>query len=77
MGGNERYVISGAREAQSVRLRRRRRWYVALMGICFVLLVVAWTVIRPWSTSVAAALFGIAAVIPPVAAVVANWGEDH
>lgn len=51
----------------------RRRWYFALMGICLLLIVLAWNVVRHWSTSAAVAMSVVAAVIPPIAAVVANW----
>ena len=62
---------------QSARLRRRRRWYFALMGVCLVLIVLAWNVVRLWSTTAAVVMSVVAAILPPIAAVVANWGEDH
>jgi Flp pilus assembly protein TadB len=68
--------ITGVREAQSARLRRRRRWYLALMGTCLVLVVLAWNVVRLWSTTAAVAMSVVAAMLPPVAVLVANWGED-
>ena len=72
-----RFAVSDVREAQSARLRRRQRWYLALMGTCLVLLVLAWNVVRLWSTTAAVAMSVVAAVIPPVAVLIANWGEDH
>lgn len=60
--------------AFSEQQRRRRRWYLVLMGICLTLVVLAWTVVRFWSTPVAVAMSMGAAVIPPVAAFVANNG---
>ncbi|WP_162794516.1 hypothetical protein [Nocardioides houyundeii] len=45
-----RTSVSAVREAQSERLRRRRRWYFALMGTCLVLLVLAWCLVRLRST---------------------------
>jgi Protein of unknown function (DUF3099) len=69
--------ISDVREPQSVRLRRRQRWYVALMGTCFTLLVLAWCVVRLWSTTTAVAMTLVAAVLPIAAVLVANWGEDR
>lgn len=78
MGHEEdRFTVSDAREAQSVRLRRRKRWYFALMGTCVTLVALAWNVVRLWSTDVAVAMSAVAALLPPVAAIVANWGEDH
>jgi hypothetical protein len=47
--------------------------YFALMGCCLGLLVLAWIVIRPYSTAWSVALSAVAAVIPPIAAIVANW----
>lgn len=59
------------------RQRSRRRWYFALMGTCIVLIVLAWNVVRHWSTEAAVAMSVVAAVIPPIAAVVANWHADR
>ncbi|MGW0927034.1 DUF3099 domain-containing protein [Streptomyces sp. NPDC002644] len=62
---------------------RRRRAYLVLMGICLGLFVLAWGVVRLWSVPAAVAMCGVAMVIPPVAAVVANrrgpddrWWDD-
>lgn len=73
----QRFPVSDVREAQSTRLRRRRRWYFALMGICLALILLAWNIVRLWSTTGAVAMSVVAAVIPPVAVLIANWGEDH
>ena len=54
---------------------RRKRSYFVLMGTCVVLILLAWNVVRLWSVPVAVAMSVVAAVIPPVAAVVANWGR--
>ena len=54
------------------RQRRRRRWYFALMGTCLLLIVLAWNVVRLFSTGAAVAMTVVAAVIPPVAAFIAN-----
>lgn len=72
-----RFSLSNAAEAQSARLRRRRRWYFALMGTCLVLIVLAWNVVRLWSTTAAVVMSVVAAILPPVAVLIANWGEDH
>lgn len=61
----------------SARLRTRQRWYFALMGTCIVLILLAWNVVRLFSTELAVAMSLVAAVLPPVAALVANWHEDH
>ena len=72
-----RHTVSDVREAQSQRLARRRRWYLALMGVCLTLIVLAWNVVRLWSTGAAVAMSVVAAFLPPIAVVIANWGEDR
>lgn len=52
----------------------RRRTYFALMGACVVLIVLAWNVVRLWSTPAAVVMTLVAAVLPPVAVVVGNLG---
>ena len=72
-----RVTATRVRASQSDRLRRRRRWYFGLMATCLVLILLAWNVVRLWSTTAALVMSAVAAVIPPVAAIVANWHEDH
>jgi hypothetical protein len=45
-----------------------------MMGTCVVLVVLAWNVVRLWSTGLAVAMSVVAAVLPPAAAIVANTG---
>ena len=47
------------------------------MGTCVVLILLAWNVVRFFSTEAAVAMSVVAAVLPPVAVLVANWHEDH
>jgi hypothetical protein len=49
--------------------------YFWLMGSCVVLIVLAWNVVRFWSVTAAVVMSVVAAVIPPVAAIVANSGR--
>ncbi len=77
MRRNHRVTLTEARRSQSERLRRRRLWYFALMGLCLALIVLAWNVVRFWSTTAAVVMSAVAAVIPPIAVIVANWDEDH
>ncbi|GAA3538276.1 DUF3099 domain-containing protein [Nocardioides daeguensis] len=77
MARRQRFTISQARRSQSERLRRRKRWYFALMGTCLLLVLLAWNLVRLWSTTAAVIMSAIAAVLPPIAVIIANWGEDH
>lgn len=73
----QRVTSSGVRRPQSERLRRRQRWYFALMAVCLLLILLAWNVVRLWSTTAAVAMSVVAAVLPPIAVIIANWGEDR
>ena len=53
----------------------RKRAYFWLMGTCVVLIVLAWNVVRFWSVPAAVVMSVVAAVIPPTAVIVANWGR--
>jgi len=52
--------------------RVRRRRYLILMGLCVLLITLAWTWIRIYSVGAALAMSAVAALIPPFAAAVAN-----
>jgi hypothetical protein len=77
MRRHQRVTVSGVRRPQSQRLRRRQRWYFAILGLCLLLIVLAWNLVRLWSTTLAVALSVVAAVLPPIAVVIANRGEDR
>ena len=53
----------------------RKKSYFWLMGTCIVLILLAWNVVRFWSVPAAVAMSVVAAVIPPVAAIVGNRGH--
>ena len=55
----------------------RKKVYFLLMGTCILLIVLAWNVVRFWSTTAAVVMSAIAAVLPPVAVIVANWGQTR
>lgn len=55
--------------------RTRRRAYFTLMGTCVVLILLAWNVVRLWSTTAAVVMSVVAAVLPPIAAFVGNLGS--
>jgi hypothetical protein len=58
-------------------MRRRKLAYGIMMGTCLTLFVLAWAVVRPYSHAAAIAMSAAALVIPPFAAVVANWNVDR
>ncbi|MFI0408495.1 DUF3099 domain-containing protein [Actinomadura sp. 3N508] len=58
-------------------MRRRRVVYGIMMGTCLALFVLAWAVVRVYSTPAAVAMSVVAMVIPPFAAMVANWNIDR
>jgi hypothetical protein len=53
----------------------RKTAYFWLMGACVVLILLAWNVVRFYSTTAAVVMSVVAAVIPPAAAIVGNWGR--
>lgn len=53
----------------------RKKAYIWLMGTCIVLILLAWNVVRFWSTTAAVVMSVIAAVIPPIAVIVGNRGD--
>jgi hypothetical protein len=61
-------VPASLQDQQRVRMRR----YFWIMGTCLVLIISAWTVVRLVSVPAAIAMSAVAAVLPPVAAMVAN-----
>ena len=52
---------------------RRKPLYFTLMGTCVGLILLAWNVVRLFSTGWAIAMSVVAAAIPPVAATITNW----
>jgi len=53
----------------------RKKAYFWLMGTCVVLIVLAWNVVRFWSVPAAGGMSAVAAIIPPVAAMLAGRGR--
>ena len=53
----------------------RKTAYFLLMGVCVVLILLAWNVVRFYSTTAAVVMSVVAAVIPPAAVIVGNWGR--
>ncbi|MFL6115431.1 MAG: DUF6343 family protein [Catenulispora sp.] len=52
--------------------RTREQVYLAMMGTCLTLVVLAWTLVRLFSPGLAVAMSVVAAFIPPFAVMVAN-----
>jgi hypothetical protein len=50
----------------------RKRSYFLLMGLCISLILLAWFVVRFYSTPAAIAMSVVAMVIPPLAAMIGN-----
>ncbi|HWG60325.1 MAG TPA: DUF3099 domain-containing protein [Streptosporangiaceae bacterium] len=57
-------------------LLTRNRAYFLLMGVSITLVVVAWAVVRLYSVTAAIIMSVAAGVIPPIAAIVANAGDE-
>lgn len=66
--------ITAVPPSASDQLRRRQRVYVAMMSVCIVLIVLAWTWVRLWSVELAVGMSAVAALIPPVAAFIGSNG---
>ena len=62
------------REPRLFGLIPRERAYLILMGVCLLLIILAWTLIWRYSTIAAVAMSAVALVIPPVAAIIGNAG---
>jgi hypothetical protein len=54
----------------------RNRAYFALMGGCIVAVILAWTVVRLYSVTAAIVISVAVGLVPPVAAIVANAGDE-
>ena len=54
----------------------RSRGYFLLMGVCLTLFILSWAVIRLYSVVAAVVMSVVAMVIPPIAVMVANAGDE-
>jgi hypothetical protein len=52
-----------------------RATYFWIMGTCIALIVLAWNLVRFWSVPVAVGMSVVAAVLPPLAAILAGRGR--
>lgn len=55
----------------------RDRAYFVMMGVCLLLFTAAWSFVRLFSTTAAVVVSCVALVIPPLAAIVANAGDEN
>ena len=54
----------------------RDRVYFILMGVCIGTVVLAWTVVRIFSVTAAVVISVAVGLIPPIAAIIANAGDE-
>ena len=57
-------------------MNRRNRSYFLLMGTSVTLVILAWWLVRLYSVTAAIIMSVVAAVIPPIAVIVANAGDE-
>jgi hypothetical protein len=62
------------RQGKPLSLGTRERAYLVMMGVCVLLIVLAWTLIWRYSVTAAVVMSAVALFVPPVAAIVANAG---
>ncbi len=55
---------------------KRNRVYFVLMGTCLLLVVCAWTFVRLFSVTAAVVMSLVAMVIPPIAVIYVNAGDE-
>jgi Protein of unknown function (DUF3099) len=63
-----------ARQPRLLGLVPRERAYLTMMGVCLLLIVLAWTLVWRYSTVAAVVMSAVALVIPPVAVIIGNAG---
>jgi len=57
-------------------VNRRNRSYFLLMGTSVTLVILAWWLVRLYSVTAAIVMSVVAMVIPPIAVIVANAGDE-
>ncbi len=58
-------------------MKRRNVAYAVIMSTCLILVILAWTVVRLYSVTAAVVMSVVAALLPPVAVMVANAGDEQ
>jgi hypothetical protein len=54
----------------------RNRLYFGLMAVCLGLFILSWAVVRLYSVTAAIVMSAVALVIPPIAVIIANAGDE-
>jgi hypothetical protein len=54
----------------------RNRLYFILMGGCIAAVILAWTVVRLFSVTAAVVISVAVGIVPPIAAIIANAGDE-
>jgi 4-amino-4-deoxy-L-arabinose transferase-like glycosyltransferase len=54
----------------------RNRVYFLLMGGCITAVLLAWTVVRLFSVTAAVVISVVVGLVPPIAAIIANAGDE-
>jgi Protein of unknown function (DUF3099) len=54
----------------------RNRLYFILMGGCIAAVILAWTVVRLFSVTAAVVISVAVGLVPPIAAIIANAGDE-
>jgi Protein of unknown function (DUF3099) len=65
------------RGGKPLSLSTRQRAYFVMMGVCLLLIVLAWTLIWRYSVTAAIVMSAVALFVPPLAAIVANSGPAN
>jgi Protein of unknown function (DUF3099) len=65
------------RQGKPLSLGTRERAYLIMMGVCVLLIVLAWTLIWRYPVTAAIVMSAVALFVPPVAAIVANSGPAN
>jgi hypothetical protein len=68
---------AGPGQHEPLGLTTRKRAYFVMMGVCLVLIVLAWTLIWRYSILASVVMSAVALVIPPLAVIVANAGPAN
>jgi hypothetical protein len=65
------------RQGKPLTLGRRERAYFIMMGVCVLLIVLAWMLIWRYSIVAAVVMSAVALVLPPLAVIIANAGPAN